>query len=264
MKKFISAITAAALLVAPVCSTAYAAEKDEIVRVEPVFSEFNESDVSGGIIITIPEKSAANVKITFESPEPEVLYYETTLKSENGLKYLFELEGYDTEIDENKQLIDGRLYTISISVEDIENKLTSGVYTSGMINIPDSNNNGGVEKYEFYTLKIAQSDNENPYDVDHSSVDYKGMKCNEKIVTFYVDESIVMGDVNGDALIDSRDASAVLSEYARTSTNQAASFTEMQTKAADVNGDGKVNSVDASKILAYYALTATGGTPTWD
>ncbi len=69
----------------------------------------------------------------------------------------------------------------------------------------------------------------------------------------------LLGDVDSDDTVNSVDASAVLSEYAKTATGSESTFTASQTKAADVNKDGAVDSSDASSILAYYAYTATGG-----
>ena len=69
-----------------------------------------------------------------------------------------------------------------------------------------------------------------------------------------------LGDVNDDGLVDAVDASMVLAEYARLSTNQSGTFTEKQKLAANVNADSTIDAVDASNILAYYAYasTATG------
>ena len=65
------------------------------------------------------------------------------------------------------------------------------------------------------------------------------------------------GDVNDDGMVDSTDATALLEEYARTSTGGDPTFTEKQKKAADVNGDGMCDSSDASGILSYYAYVST-------
>ena len=64
-------------------------------------------------------------------------------------------------------------------------------------------------------------------------------------------------DINDDKHIDSVDASMVLAEYARLSSNQNAKFDSKQTKAADVNHDDHTDSNDASLILSYYAYSAT-------
>lgn len=66
-----------------------------------------------------------------------------------------------------------------------------------------------------------------------------------------------LGDVDKNGKVDSVDASAVLKNYAETSTGQKSSFNEKQTEVADVNKDGIIDSVDASKMLAYYAYAAT-------
>ena len=67
----------------------------------------------------------------------------------------------------------------------------------------------------------------------------------------------MLGDVNGDKLIDSVDASKVLAEYAAVSSGKASKLSETAFKAADVDKNGMADSVDASKILAYYAYTSS-------
>ena len=69
-----------------------------------------------------------------------------------------------------------------------------------------------------------------------------------------------LGDPNADGSVDAKDASFILTEYARLSTGDKATFTAAQNTAADVNTDGFTDSKDASKILSYYAYISTGGT----
>ncbi|MBE6862359.1 MAG: hypothetical protein E7497_05620 [Ruminococcus sp.] len=69
----------------------------------------------------------------------------------------------------------------------------------------------------------------------------------------------LLGDADGDGVVNSSDASKVLSAYATTATGGESPLTKVQIKAADVNCDGAVDSSDASSILAYYAYIATGG-----
>jgi len=71
-----------------------------------------------------------------------------------------------------------------------------------------------------------------------------------------------LGDVNEDNIIDGRNATDVLTEYAKTSTGQDSKYTEEQKKAADVNNDGIIDGRDATAILTYYAKTSTGYTGT--
>lgn len=70
----------------------------------------------------------------------------------------------------------------------------------------------------------------------------------------------VLGNPNGDSLIDASDATEILAEYSRLSTGGAGNFTDAKKKAADVTGDGNIDSNDASSILAYYSYASTGGT----
>ncbi len=68
-----------------------------------------------------------------------------------------------------------------------------------------------------------------------------------------------LGDPNGDAVIDSSDASLILSHYAAISTTGRDIFDERQLAASDVDSDGISDSYDASVILSYYSFIATGG-----
>ncbi len=71
--------------------------------------------------------------------------------------------------------------------------------------------------------------------------------------------ALAFGDVNGDEKVDAKDASAILAEYAKLSTNAPSGFTDEQNTAADVNKDTKVDAKDASAILGYYSYISTGG-----
>jgi hypothetical protein len=77
--------------------------------------------------------------------------------------------------------------------------------------------------------------------------------------TTVVSGDLNIGDVDGNNMIDGRDATAILTEYARTSAGQAVSFSKAQVKAADLNKDGIVDGRDASAVLSYYAYSSTNG-----
>ncbi len=77
-------------------------------------------------------------------------------------------------------------------------------------------------------------------------------------------DEFILGDVNNDSTIDARDASAVLAEYANSSTAVGASFAPAQIKAANVNKDGTVDARDASDILRYYALSSVSDIDSFD
>lgn len=73
------------------------------------------------------------------------------------------------------------------------------------------------------------------------------------------EEKIKLGDVNFDGQVNAVDASMILAEYARISTEQAPEFSDKQFVAGDVDENGAIDAVDASKVLAYYAYASTGG-----
>ena len=67
-----------------------------------------------------------------------------------------------------------------------------------------------------------------------------------------------LGDVNGDGIVDGRDATDVLTEYAKTSIGQESKYNEEQKKAADTNNDDVIDGRDATLILTFYAYISTG------
>jgi len=68
------------------------------------------------------------------------------------------------------------------------------------------------------------------------------------------------GDVNLDNFVDASDCSMLLTEYARTATDNPSEFSCVQKHLGDINKDKYIDASDASSVLAYYAYTATGGT----
>ncbi len=65
------------------------------------------------------------------------------------------------------------------------------------------------------------------------------------------------GDANADGIIDARDASLILTLYAKNGANQELTDKERdQMSRSDVNGDGVVDAIDASLVLSYYAGTS--------
>ncbi len=71
--------------------------------------------------------------------------------------------------------------------------------------------------------------------------------------------SYILGDLNGDKIINSSDASVVLEQYALSSTGKQPTISDSMMNAGKITEDNMVDSTDASAILAYYAYTATGG-----
>ncbi len=70
-------------------------------------------------------------------------------------------------------------------------------------------------------------------------------------------DKIIYGDVNGDGLVNSSDASAILGYYAEISVGNEPAMDKNFTIAGDINDDGKVDSADSSNVLEFYAYVST-------
>ncbi len=68
---------------------------------------------------------------------------------------------------------------------------------------------------------------------------------------------IIKGDINGDSIIDSGDASSILAEYSKLSTKSPLTFRSWQKIAADCDNNSSINSSDASEVLKMYAFNQT-------
>lgn len=73
-------------------------------------------------------------------------------------------------------------------------------------------------------------------------------------------ESHALGDVNGDTMIDGKDASRILVIYSQLSAGVPVAVGLDEFNASDVDADGRLTAKDASHILAYYSYLSTGGT----
>lgn len=95
---------------------------------------------------------------------------------------------------------------------------------------------------------------------DKSSYPAIALETYKLVAGKLVGADVSLGDVNDDGVVDARDASAILSEYAVTATGGTPTFDDLQKAAGNVNGDSVIDARDASLVLSYYAYTATGGT----
>lgn len=66
----------------------------------------------------------------------------------------------------------------------------------------------------------------------------------------------LIGDVNGDGVVDEADAATVLAAYAETSSGRESSLYSFKMAAADLNGDNVIDAVDAALILSYCGFYA--------
>ena len=99
---------------------------------------------------------------------------------------------------------------------------------------------------------------ENGYD----AVEFDAVLKTGKLTVTGGTEGSSLGDVNQDGKVDAKDASLILMEYSKNSTDGKGDFTARQKKDGDVNFDGKIDAKDASTILQFYSYTSTGGTDT--
>ncbi len=104
-------------------------------------------------------------------------------------------------------------------------------------------------------LHIATNNNKLTFP-DYNSDEFKAAYPISK--TKYVKKNYTLGDVNNDNLIDSVDASIILAEYTRLSSNMPSGLNSEQSDAADINLDSKIDAIDASQILGYYAAVSSG------
>ena len=139
-------------------------------------------------------------------------------------------------------------------------EISDGIYTEEYILTPV------IDVSETFVITIDRSkvdtSNEGVYKVTSKITNMDGSRVYSRdsfeiTVNAKTSDDYELGDVNNDKHIDSVDASMVLAEYARLSSNQNAKFDSKQTKAADVNHDDHTDSNDASLILSYYAYSAT-------
>lgn len=185
--------------------------------------------------------------------------------------------------------------TISESVTSIGEGSFSNCSSISSITIPNSVNNieygafAGCESLDSITIldpacyiyddaaticgKYDYEENDDDYELRNASYDgticgYEGSSAQayaEKYGRKF--ESLgeapekfgsMLGDTNGDGVVDAADASDILAMYARSSTTDVTP-TEEELKIYDVSKDGGIDASDASTVLAYYAFTSTGG-----
>ena len=239
-KRLVSALTAAAVAALMPAFSAFAEAPESIA---PLFKAFNKNDVNGRVIVSVPEGIAANIGITFDSPEwKDEVYY--SLEAAGPGEYSFDIEGRDTTAD------DYRNYKLTVSLADKEVAAFDDTF-----NIADVNDNPDSFKTLTYNFVIDDVVSESDWD----SVTDNGVTT----VSYHLN-SFTLGDVNEDGKVDAKDASAVLVYYSSMSTGRTSSLSESGKKAANVNGDSLIDAKDASRILVYYTAASTGADPKWD
>ena len=244
MKK--SGITAVLSAFALSATTILSAMNVFAESITPVYKDFNANDVNGKITVEIPEKASAEIKINFTSPEvTDEPYYST--EADGGNSYSFDIEGRDTTDD------DYRNYTLNVAVTGGENNDTA-VYTD-TFTVPDGNDNPDSFMNMTYTFTVDNEYTGNKWDISSETQ-------TQKNIVLHMNHYL-RGDVNGDNLVDTVDATQIQQYYAKLSANGEVTFNERQLLSADVNNDDLVDTVDATQIQQYYAKLSAVGTATW-
>lgn len=128
-------------------------------------------------------------------------------------------------------------YALYVSRNGISYMIASSRSTSKTICLPDG-------KYDVYLEVTTES----------------GILRSDS-VQFSLGSSLALGDVDGNGVVNSLDAAAILTAAADAGVNSASEYalTDAQRKAADLNFDGVFNVIDASIILDYAVYAATTG-----
>ncbi len=143
---------------------------------------------------------------------------------------------------------DGRYYYADCTWDDGGDTVSDSYFAKGsdlfnIDHIPDTPD-GTAENF-LYALPEIESEDYDPYALHGNGDPAKAFEY---------------GDVDGDGIIDSYDASKALNEYALSSIGMPGGLNAGQKKAADVNTDTVIDSSDASLILNYYSYISVGGT----
>lgn len=105
---------------------------------------------------------------------------------------------------------------------------------------------GGVQENVDYTLGVS-ADPSVGWDDQQGGISHRYTVTLDNPTVKYSGDSFMLGDVNGDKMVNHIDAAMVYAYY-----NNKLKLTDEQLVAANVNGDSVVNHIDAAMIYAYY------------
>ena len=103
------------------------------------------------------------------------------------------------------------------------------------------------ELYNGYSIEIS---GKGPYLMKYSTAEKKWYSYIDKDSDGKFETKLVKGDVNGDGVIDARDATEVLTSFAKTSVGKPMKLNKYY---SDVNNDNIIDGRDASQLLTEYA-----------
>ncbi len=147
--------------------------------------------------------------------------------------------------------------TTKLSIEKNSISLKNGdQYTikANQTGLTYSSNNKNVAIVSKDGIVTAIGEGEATISVINADSDVVQLKIIVEAVTTV---KLKLGDVNADNIIDGRDATAVLTYYAITSTGGNFDNADFHAEYADYNADGIVDARDATAIITYYAKSST-------
>ena len=238
MKK--SGITAVLSAFALSATTILSAMNVFAESITPVYKDFNANDVNGKITVEIPEKASAEIKINFTSPEvTDEPYYST--EADGGNSYSFDIEGRDTTDD------DYRNYTLNVAVTGGENNDTA-VYTD-TFTVPDGNDNPDSFMNMTYTFTVDNEYTGNKWDISSETQ-------TQKNIVLHMNHYL-RGDVNGDNLVDTVDATQIQQYYAKLSAVGTATWINPENKTTTSAPKSSTTTTSSSSTKKSTSTTTT-------
>lgn len=226
----------------------------------PVYTDFNENDVNGRVIIELPDGVTAHVEITFDSPEGKGLPYYSSDISGSTESGIFDIEGRDKTDD------DYRTYNLSLSFEGGQYGRTGEITDTFTVYDPNDNPDSFTNFEYVFTADDAFAAEPAELTEDTYFGGDAGNYVSHKEYTLHL--GFMLGDVTCDGIITGSDATMTLVEYTllSSSDNPKLTFSTYQNHVADVTHDGIITGSDATKILQYYTLLSSneGVVPDWD
>lgn len=224
----------------------------------PVYTDFNENDVNGRVIIDLPDGVSAHVEITFDSPEGKDLpYYSSDIEGSSEVA-VFDIEGRD------KTENDFRTYNLSVSFEGGQYDRSGEITDTFTVYDPNDTPDSFTDFEYIFTADdvFATEPAELTEETNFGGV--AGNFVSHKEYALHL--GLMLGDVTCDGIITGSDATIALMEYTLLSSDLSGYFNAYQNHAADVTRDGIITGSDATIILMYYTLLSSNDDviPDWD
>lgn len=233
MKKFIGSIIATAIAVSSLSMTAAAK-----VTVEPNFTMHGNQ--CGKVVVKSTVNRDVYVSIVQNSPDGQYHYYDDViLTADDDPTHEYIIEGKN-DVD----------YTVTIGVAKYSGSQELEVFED-TITVYDTDEKllQSLSGYKYtYTIDKSETDEITSEITKESEISNDNVLENKSTVYFPIQDRL-RGDVNGDGVVNIRDAAAISSSLTRGETLP---------EYADFNNDGKVNIRDAAAISKYLVTSKLG------